>query len=224
MASKAINIRMSEGDQIKVTEAAKSIGMTVTEYVRFAALNIGKAATGEAMESAAFDAILERLDDLESRLGNPAPEGAGVSSQAPQDGLSLNELGEAMADLYAGQKRAQSALERTDETLQNLVDTIGKIFDHLARQAGQSAPPAAPRPAPAPTSPAEPKAETFRRCTPGTVFQEYREANDEPRLDRPEFYKRHLRRIVEAVGWDSKVTPVQYAWANLTPPPGLYDQ
>lgn len=224
MASKAINIRMSEGDQIKVTEAAKSVGMTVTEYVRFAALNIGKAATGEAMESAAFDAILERLDDLESRLGNPSPEGAGVSSNTPQDGPSVAELGEAMADLYAGQKRAQSAQERTEEILQNLVQTVTKVFDHLTRQAGQPATPAAPRPAPAPAPPAAPKAESFRRCRPGTVFDEYREANDEPRLDRPEFYKRHLRRIVDAVGWDSKVSEEQYAWAGMTPPPGLYNQ
>lgn len=224
MASKAINIRMSEGDQIKVTEAAKSVGMTVTEYVRFAALNIGKAATGEAMESAAFDAILERLDDLEGRLGNPSPEGAGMSSNAPQDGPGVAELGEAMADLYASQKRAQSALENTDETLQNLVATVAKIFDHLARSASQSAPPAAPRPAPAPTPSAAPKAEAFRRCTPGTVFQEFRETDEQPRPEREDFYRRNLRRIVDAVGWDSKVSADQYAWAGMTPPPGLYDQ
>lgn len=208
MGSKAINIRMSEGDQIKVTEAAKSVGMTVTEYVRFAALNIGKAATGEAMESAAFDAILERLDDLEGRLGNPSLEG----------------VGEAMADLYAGQKRTQTALERTDETLQSLAQTVGKIFDHLAHSAAQPATPAAPRPAPAPTPTAAPKTETFRRCRPGAVHQEWINGDEQPRPEREDFYRRNLRRIVEAVGWDSKVTPEQYAWANLTPPPGLYDQ
>lgn len=220
MASKAINIRLPEADQIKVTEAAKSVGMTVTEYVRFASLNIGKAAATEAVESAAFGAILERLDDLETRIGNPGH----VPSNDATGGPSLADIGEAMTDLYAGQKRTQGTLERTDETLQNLTAAVRKIFDHLDRQAGQSAPPAAPRPTPTPTPPAAPKAESFRRCQPGTVFQEFRETDEQPRPSREDFYRRNLRQIVERAGWDSKVTPEQYAFADMTPPAGLYDQ
>lgn len=224
MASKAINIRLPEADQIKVTEAAKSVGMTVTEYLRFAALNIGKSAANEAVESAAFDAILERLDDLESRLGNPSPEGGRVTSEASQDGPSLGDIGEAMADLFAGQKHTQSAVERTDETLQNLTAAVGKIFDHLARQAAQPTPTAAPRPAPIQPPPAAPQASAFRRSRPGAVHQEWINSDEQPRPDRQSFYSRHLQRIVQSVGWDSKVTSEQYAWANLTPPAGLYDQ
>ncbi|WP_153133206.1 plasmid mobilization protein [Dechloromonas hortensis] len=221
MAGKKLSARCTDEQYLRIVRDAETIGVTVSEFVVTAALNIGARTESGAMESAALSAILERLDDLESRLGNPAPGGAGVSSNTPQDGPGLNEIGEAMADLYAGQKRTQTALERTDETLKYLVASVGKIFDHLARSA---APPAAPRPAPAPTPPAEPKAETFRRCRPGTVFDEYRETDEQPRPEREDFYRRNLQRIVDAVGWDSNVKPDQYAWAGMTPPPGLYNQ
>jgi len=224
MAGKKLSARCTDEQYLRIARDAETVGVSVSEFVVTAALNIGARAEAGAAESAALAAILERLDDLESRLGNPSTGGSRASYSTPQDGPSLGELGEAMADLYAGQKRTQSALERTDETLQSVVQTLSKIFDHLARQAGQSAPPAAPRPAPVAPPPVAPKAEEFRRCRPGTAHQEWISCNDDPRPPRPDFYRDNLRKIVDSVGWDSKVTAEQYSWANLTPPAGLYDE
>lgn len=223
MAEKRLNARVSEEEFLTVKQGAETVGMTVAEFTRMAALNIGKqSATGEATASA-MAVILDRIDDLEARLSDP--------SSTPQDGPGLTDIGEAIGDLYAAQKR-------TDETLQNVVQTLGKIFDHLARSATQSAVPVTTRPAPAADDLARrnaailasqqaaqptPQAPAFRRCTPGTVYDEFRLTDEQPRPQREDFYRRHLRRIVESNGWDSKVTAEQYGWVGLTPPAGLYD-
>lgn len=220
MAGKKLSARCTDEQYLRIVRDAETVGVTVSEFVVTAALNIGARAESSAMESAALSAILERLDDLETRIGNPSQS----TAIGTNDGPNLAELGEAIADLYAGQKRTQAALERTDETLQNLVASVSKIFDHLARSATQSAPPAAPRSVPNPAPTPEQKTEAFRRCRPGTVFDEFRLTDEQPRPDRPDFYRRHLARIVQSAGWDSKVTADQYAWAGMTPPPGLYDE
>ncbi len=220
MAGKKLSARCTDEQYLRIVRDAETVGVTVSEFIVTAALNIGARAESAAMESAALSAILERLDDLENRFGNTSPS----NPIGTQDGPNLAEIGEAIADLYAGQKRVQIEQERTNETLENLVHTVGKIFDHLARSATQSAPPAAARPVPNQAPTTEPKAEAFRRCRPGTAFDEFRLTDEQPRPDREDFYRRHLARIVQSVGWDSKVPPEHYAWANLTPPAGLYDQ
>jgi len=222
MAGKKLSARCTDEQYLRIVRDAETVGVSVSEFVVTAALNIRARAEAGAMESAALSAILERLDDLEPKLGNPSTERGRVASNDAQDGPTINELGEAMSDLYACQKQTRAALERTDETLQNLVHTVSKIFDHLARQAGQLAPPAAPRPAHVAPPPAAKKTEDFCRCRPGTVFEEFRENDEQPRPSREEFYRRNLQRIIAAAGWDSKVTAEQYAWAGMSPPAGLY--
>lgn len=227
MAEKRLNARVSESEFLAVKHSADTVGLTVAEFTRFAALNIGKKAEGQALESAALGEILDRLDGLESRLSDPSPNGGRVPSQhanGDQSGPTMTEVGEAIGDLFAGQKHTESALQRTDDTLQNVVQTLAKIFDHLNRQASPTAPTAAPQPAPNPTPPAVQKAETFRRCRPGGAHQEWINSDEQPRAQREDFYRRNLRKFVELVGWDSRVTPDQYAWAGMTPPAGLYDQ
>lgn len=219
MAGKKLSARCTDEQYLRIVRDAETVGVSVSEFVVTAALNIGARAEAGAMESAALTTILERLDDLDSRLGVPGQ----LPSNGTPDGPGLADIGEAMTDLYAGQKRTQSALERTDETLQNLTAAVKKIFDHLDRQATQTAPPTAPRPAPIPAPAVAPKAaelapeRSFREAEFGLFHQEY--IASQSGESRSAWYASNLVRLVSKFGFDLKVSASEYAAAGVTVPP-----
>lgn len=196
MSEKRVTVRFSEIEFLSIKDKADSVGVSVAEMVR--------ALTGRSDNSEAASAIIERMDELESRL----MEQGGNHSQFDQ---------------------MRAAIERQDETLLSITKAINKMFDHLSQRPASTpaVPPesedlarknAAPLAASQPPEPPKPTpAASWRRAPDGLFNREYTESGSG--ISRPEWYSKNLRMLVERHGFDARVSAEHYRAAGVQLPP-----